>query len=300
MVPFGLCADDYGLVPGIGAAVRRLLALGRLSAVSCLVTTEAWPAEAAALAPVAAAGSVEVGLHVNLTLGRPLGPLPRLAPGGTLPALPALIGRAVAGRVDVAEAAAELDRQIERFTAAFGRPPDFIDGHEHVHGLPSVRRALLTVAARRFPAPGRRPWLRFPAMGAADLGCHPWPAWPRALAITLLTRGLRADAVAAGFTGNQGFRGVRRFRGEAPYPVLFARFVAGIRPGGLVMCHPGLAAAERGGGAMDGSDRGGSHPAAARAEEYRFLASAAFPALLARRGLRLARLADPAPAPAGG
>ena len=32
-----LCADDYGLAPGVSRAIRELLASGRLSATSCMV-----------------------------------------------------------------------------------------------------------------------------------------------------------------------------------------------------------------------------------------------------------------------
>ena len=39
---------------------------------------------------------------------------------------------------------------------AFGRPPDFIDGHQHVHLFPQVRDAVLKVAAEAAPDA----WLR--------------------------------------------------------------------------------------------------------------------------------------------
>lgn len=287
MTPFGLCADDYGISAAVGIAIRNLAAAGRISATSGLVTLPAWPAEAAALAPLS--GRIEVGLHLNLTLGAPLAPMPRLAPGGLLPTLPRLIGRSLAGRLDQAEVAAEIDRQIDRFIADVGRPPAFIDGHEHVQQMPGIRGALLAVCRRRFP-PGSL-WLRASAMTMADLACHPPAALPRALAIALLGAGwpgrsFAASAAAAGFPSNRGFRGVRRFRSERPYPRLFEAFVRGIAAGGLVMCHPGLA--EDGGGSAAISDA--RHPDAARDEEYRFLMSDALPRLLAGRRLRLAPL----------
>ncbi|HSV29265.1 MAG TPA: ChbG/HpnK family deacetylase, partial [Candidatus Omnitrophota bacterium] len=40
-----LCADDYGLAPGIGRAIRDLIAAGRLQATGCMTGSPHWPAE---------------------------------------------------------------------------------------------------------------------------------------------------------------------------------------------------------------------------------------------------------------
>ena len=36
----------------------------------------------------------------------------------------------------------DRQRSCALFIEAFGRPPDFLDGHQHVHLLPQVRDAL--------------------------------------------------------------------------------------------------------------------------------------------------------------
>ncbi len=54
-----LCADDYGLAPGVSRAIARLLAAGRLSATSCITVTRFWPEQAAALRPFA--DTAEIG-----------------------------------------------------------------------------------------------------------------------------------------------------------------------------------------------------------------------------------------------
>jgi predicted glycoside hydrolase/deacetylase ChbG (UPF0249 family) len=74
------------------------------------------------LAPLVS--GIDLGLHLTLTGQRSL---PRLA-------LAACLGRLDAGAVAIA-----LRDQLDAFLAAFGRPPDFIDGHQHVHLLPVVR-----------------------------------------------------------------------------------------------------------------------------------------------------------------
>ncbi|HNK17879.1 MAG TPA: ChbG/HpnK family deacetylase, partial [Piscinibacter sp.] len=67
-----VCADDYGLSQGIDRAIERLLAAGRLGAVSCLVNGARWAQDGPALA--AQAGTASIGLHFNLSEGAPLSP----------------------------------------------------------------------------------------------------------------------------------------------------------------------------------------------------------------------------------
>ena len=273
-----LVADDFGLTPAIGVAIRRLIDMGRLSATSCLVTSPHWPGEAARLRPVAE--TIDIGLHFNLTLGRPLGAMPKLAADGRFPPLERLISRALMRRLDVDEIAGELDRQIDRFAAEFGRLPDFVDGHEHVHVLPVVRRAVIRVMVRRLAAAGA--WVRDPAMRLADILRSPESA-PAAIAISCLAFGFRRLARRHGIAGNPVFRGVRRFSEEPPYPQLFDYYLTDVQPGTLIVCHPGVHEDEIG---------PSRHPSAAREEEYAYLASDVFAARLRRGHIRLARLRD--------
>lgn len=272
-----LSADDYGLAPGVGRAIRDLLAAGRLSATGCMTVSPLWPAEGEALKPFAA--TADLGLHLTLTDQRPLGSLPELAPQGRFPRLGRLIGLAHAGRLDRAEIAAEVERQIDRFEAVMGRPPDFIDGHHHVHQLPTVGEVVIEAFRRRLAPRGG--YLRYCAepLGAV-LRCGVAPA--RAALIAALGRSFRRRAEALDIPGNTGFRGVRSFRETRPYAELFARFLRGAAPGTLIMCHPGL---------VDATLAAADPVTAAREEEYRTLAGDAFPAQLRAAGVRLVRLA---------
>ena len=47
--PLLLCADDYGLAPGVNAAIRDLIAQGRLTATSVMSLCPHWREGAAAL-----------------------------------------------------------------------------------------------------------------------------------------------------------------------------------------------------------------------------------------------------------
>ena len=57
--PILVCADDYGIAPGVSAAIRQLVAARRLSATSCMVVGAWWEEEAPRLRPFQ--GDVDIG-----------------------------------------------------------------------------------------------------------------------------------------------------------------------------------------------------------------------------------------------
>jgi len=219
-----LCADDYALHPLVDAAVEQLTQAGRLSATSCMATSPHWRAAAPRL--VALRPRLAVGLHFNLTESH----------GGAHPAqaLGAVIRQAYARQWPPAQLRAAWSTQLDAFEQALGTPPDFIDGHQHVHQLPGMREALLAELQARY-APHERPWVRSTAP-AGGL----WRS-PKAALIALLggwtaTRRLRRAGVAT----NQGFGGVYGF--DAPdaagYGAQMAQWLPQMGEGGLLMCHP--------------------------------------------------------------
>jgi predicted glycoside hydrolase/deacetylase ChbG (UPF0249 family) len=239
---FILIADDFAMTRGISEGILALAEAGRLSGTGAMVNMPRWPAEAAAAAKLR--DRFALGLHLNLTFGRPLGPMPRLAPDGMVPAREKVIGRAASRQIDRAEVGAEIERQLDRFQEFAGTPPDFIDGHHHVHGLPGIRDALVEALKRRFPAGGpliRDPADRLPAIARRRV------AATKAAAAALLVAGLRRLAAGAGFATNSGFSGFSTF-GTTPYADEFPAFLIdpGSRP--MIMCHPGRPDPELGAG----------------------------------------------------
>lgn len=240
-----------------------------------MTVSACWPAEAALLLPLRR--RCDVGLHLTLTDQAPLGPLPRLAPEGRLPPLGRLIALGLARRLDRAEIAAELERQFDRFEEAWGSPPDFLDGHHHVHQLPVVREVMLDLYNRRLRRRGA--WVRYCDAPLGDaLKCS--VATARTTVIALLGRGWRRLGTAAGVPGNAQFRGVRDFTETVPYATLLARWLWGGRPGLLIMCHPGL---------TDEVLKAADTMTTPREEEYRTLAGDEWPALLAAARVELVR-----------
>jgi predicted glycoside hydrolase/deacetylase ChbG (UPF0249 family) len=275
---FALCADDFALSAGVSRGILEAVAAGRLSATSAMTTRPRWAEDARALAGLGA--NVDVGLHVNLTLGHPLGPIPTLAPAGALPQVGRLIRAARRGALDAAEIEAEIGRQLDAFAAEYGRAPDFVDGHQHVQVLPQVREALFAALAARGLA--GRLWIR--ASGDRPLrilrrGIEP----VKALAVGWLARGFAPAARARGFGTNEGFAGFSSFAATRDFGADFGRYLAAPGARHLVMCHPGHVDAEL--AALD-------PVTSSRERELAFLLSAGFPAALAARGARLARMRD--------
>jgi chitin disaccharide deacetylase len=135
-------------------------------------------------------------------------------------------------RLDRAALRREVEAQVAAFMEAFGRPPDFIDGHQHVHLFPQVRDVVLD-AARRL-APGA--WLR-QCVSPVPL----WGRWndPKGLLVDALSRAVRRRARRLGIETNPAFAGTYTYRPDADFARLFPGFLAGLPEGGLVMCHPG-------------------------------------------------------------
>lgn len=278
-----LCADDYGLAPGLGIAIRELIAAGRLSATSCMVVADAWPAEAELLKPLK--NKADIGLHLTLSDQRACRAAATLAPGGRFRPLAGVILAALARSLSPAEVRAEIIAQLDRFEAAMGMPPDFIDGHQHVHQLPVVRDALLDIYETRLRARGA--YVRYcdePLQAIAGRGV----AFARAAVIALLGRRFARMGRARAIPGNRRFCGVRSFSPAEDPARLFASFLTAPPDGLLVMCHPGL---------PDGTLAALDPVTEPRRAEYEFLKSASFQELMEKSGVRLARYRDGGLAP---
>ena len=262
-----LCADDYGLSPGVNAAIRSLIARGRLNATSAMVVARALTqTEAAALAALKReAPHLQIGLHFTLTA--PFAPLtPGYAPlnGGAFLPLAATLGRAIFGRLDQNKIVPELHAQIEAFIATFGFAPDYVDGHQHVQVFPQVRDAVLAVMRDALPGAWVRQCGRATPL-SARLGDR------KALLLDRLSAGFRKRSAAAGVPFNPGFAGTYAFRGAADFSAIFPRFLDGLPDGGVVMCHPGF---------VDDELRALDPLTDLREREYEFFASDVFPGLL--------------------
>jgi len=236
MKGFVLCADDFGLTAGISHGILELLADGRLSATGAMTNRPHWPVFAPALR--AFDGRADLGVHLNLTCGAPLTAMADFAPERRLPGLPRILSQAMLRRLPEHEIAHELTAQLDAFELAMGRAPDFIDGHQHVHGLPGIQPIFLSVIQRRYTV-GHRPYVRV-------CGDRVWRILRRgafaakALNVRQLTRGLDRRLANLGFATNDGFAGFSDFNPDGDYARAFASYLAAPGARHLVMCHPGF------------------------------------------------------------
>lgn len=273
---FILCADDYGLSEAVSRGLLEVAAAGRISAASAMASLPDWGR--AAREWTAARPPVDLGLHVTLTVGAPLGPMPRLAPGGEFPGLGALVAASLARRLPLAEIEAEIGRQIDAFCEAAGAPPTHVDGHQHVHALPGVRKALFSALAQRklsnvplrdsSDAPGRIARRR--AFSA------------KAMKVNALAVGFRRAAQGAGHALNQGFAGYSDFAAGRYDSTQFGTYLVAPGPRHLIMCHPGR---------VDDALRRLDPVTESRERELAFFLSSDFESLLAEKGVRLVRYA---------
>jgi predicted glycoside hydrolase/deacetylase ChbG (UPF0249 family) len=268
-----LCADDYGISPSVNMAIRYLIALRRINATSVMVVAPGFYRTEAVTLRDCTAGHAAVGLHMTLTA--PFRPLTEgfrpLKDGAFLP-LGALLSRALLRRLDGAALMCEIASQVRMFTHTFGRPPDFVDGHQHVQLFPQVREALLDVMKEL--APGA--WVRQCGRAGALLGRL---GDRKGLLLDWLSNDFRARAEARGVRTNPAFAGTYTFKADADFAALFPRFLDGLPDGSVVMCHPGFVDAE-----LERLDP----LTTLREKEYEFFADDSFPKQLAAQGVTLA------------
>lgn len=219
-IPIVLCADDYGQSQAISDGILDLLAAGRLSATSCMSESPRWPEDAVRLRPYL--GRADIGLHFNLTH----------AFQGEAPGIGHWIARSLSGRIDRAAIRQSLQQQLRAFEDALGAPPDFIDGHQHVHLLPGIREEVFACAL----ALPTRPYLRLatPRLNDGDSAA-------KAAILRLLGTGFAGAARRHGLRTNTAFAGLYSLDPAADYPALMRGWLRGARPGSLIMCHPGRA-----------------------------------------------------------
>lgn len=260
------CADDFGMNRSIDRGILALATQGRLSAASCMPTGPTFADDAPALADL----PIQKGLHLNLTEAQP--------GTGFFRPLPSLIRHCYLRQLDRAQLRAEIEAQCERFERAFGQPPDYIDGHQHVHQLPVVRDELMQVLARRYAT--RLPWLR---STRAPRGIRSFGDWVKARLIETLGAGsLLRQARRSGFVTSRRLLGVYDFsHQEHAYRERLDAWLKLASPGDVLMCHPAA-------GAEAGDPIGPQ-----RTVEFAVLADPSLPALLAKRHACIAGAASP-------
>jgi predicted glycoside hydrolase/deacetylase ChbG (UPF0249 family) len=204
MQPVVFCADDFGISPGVNRAILELARLQRISAVSCMVNYPDWAQAASELKTFSS--DLDVGLHVQLNSVK-----------------------------EIRNSRKYIRRQIEKFNSTFMRWPDFIDGHQHVHQLPGVRKEIL-LAIKKAP---KKIYTRQTSMPKRGF----WWMQPKNVAINILGQRYFEMAVRNKIEVNDQFLGVYDFRVKTAQEMLArfkatAQLIRGKHP--IWMVHPGI------------------------------------------------------------
>jgi len=305
-----LHADDYGLSPAVSAGIREGFERGLLTSTSILSNAPdaaralgAWQRLAEARRGGGLPSSArrrrlddpdrdfDLGVHLNLTQGRPLAgdgfPAELLDSEGRLPGIARLARRLWLGGGRFAAALEdELRRQIE-FVLDHGRQPAHLSGHQYVELLPVVGRIVASLAVRfRIPAvrvAAETAWLR-------SLG---WPGveprrWLLRGVQRLMARPFRRRMAAAGVTAPDAFLGsVSAGRVNLEQVRLFLAAQRKFRSAEIVL-HPGQFPASDPAAGDGWSDAWADR----RPNELRLVLCEELADLFERSGVRLGRMAQ--------
>jgi predicted glycoside hydrolase/deacetylase ChbG (UPF0249 family) len=163
-------ADDFGLCEGVNRAVRQAHTEGVLTSATIMANM---PAAAGAVEMAGELPGLGIGVHLNLTDGRPLSPRDTARPllngqGIFACSCPKLALLSVAGPGSRNAIRTELAAQIQ-WVIDRGIKPTHLDSHKHFHAFPTLF-SMTCQLARRF---GIRA-IRF-AMEPAEVSKTPWP-----------------------------------------------------------------------------------------------------------------------------
>lgn len=229
-----ICADDYAQSAAIDAAILTLIERGVLTATSCMTLSPRWPDSAKSLTPQLRS-QADIGVHLDFTQ---FSQSIRCAHS-------LLLLRSLSGILSKQAVINNIEQQLDAFEHALNTPPDYVDGHLHVHQLPVIRDALIHVLQQRYgqlPA-AERPWLR--------ISSPPVGSGLKARIIHWLgAQKLKQLAHGAGFRVSPVLLGVYDFEGDAAtyqaHWMYWARQLKqlSLTPGAekdlppVLMCHP--------------------------------------------------------------
>ncbi len=268
MTPLIMSADDYAQSAEIDNGILQLIAMGRLTATSCLVLSPRWH-QSAKLLTTQVRTSADIGLHLDFTQ----------FPNALTHSLGTLIVKSTLRLLPISQVRQVIQRQLDTFENALGTPPDYVDGHQHVHQLPQIREALVEELLTRYG--NRMPWIR--------VARPPLNDGFKALVIRCLgASALERLASNSGIICSKTLLGVYGFHANAEqYEQHFKTWLstaAQSQQPVALMCHP----AE--GVASIAQTQDAILPA--RHVEYAVLSNAQFDKMLSDAGVKLARRRD--------
>ena len=233
-------ADDFGYTSGVNRAILEAHSHGVVTSATLMANGPAF-AEAVQLAGTVP--KLSIGCHVVLTDGEPvLGAerLPSLTSGSHFrDGMIAFAARAIAGRIDGDEIAAEASAQIRKIQSA-GIAVSHLDTHKHTHLFPKILQPLLRAAANCGVRAVRNPFGPRLPLRSSHLLARPglWTRYAEVRILGAFAGKFREAVDREGFTTPDGTLGIV-VTGALDETLFYA--IARSIPEGTweFVCHPG-------------------------------------------------------------
>ncbi len=230
-----LVADDYAYTSEISKSILWLLENGKIAGTSCMTVTEAWAKDFEALKELSIRKpDIQIGLHITLT-GDWLKPASHALKWPCFPSMPDLLLRSHLHKLNPDLIEREIATQLAIFEHDFGRLPDFVDGHEHVHLFPQIREACV----KALRTAGFRGWVR--QCGGPLKGLLKRPHRIKSLFLNYLSHSFKYHADRHGIRYNKEFAGIYDFSLQSDFNNLLHTWQETAGEDSVCMCHPGVA-----------------------------------------------------------
>lgn len=203
-------ADDLGLTPGVNRAIVEAHRRGVVTSATLMANGAAFDD---AVQVAAAAPRLAIGCHIDLIQLSPVLPHSdvRTLVNGThfRPGFAGFASRAMGGRLDEEQIAAEATAQIRKLQAA-GVVVTHLDSHKHTHMFPAVLRSLLRAAVACGVSAVRNPFEPESAVDFKDV-YRRWSTlsrWTAVQSLRSLARNFRRHVKRAGLATTDGTLGI--------------------------------------------------------------------------------------------
>ncbi len=235
-----ICADDFGISPGVSKGILKLAGKNKISATSVMVCFKDWSQEAKPL--IDFQKQIDIGLHFTLTGAVPLSKPQEISSlvnaNGNFVSFSQFIKKCFFKQINPEEVKREFFKQFDRFIEFFGFAPHYIDSHHNVHQYPVINEALFNSLDKKFN--GNKFYVRntaVPLNKAIRQGINLIKIIP----INLLGKEYKNFLESNETKTNSSFMGIYDWRRPINFGKNFKRFLkTSSEENGIIMTHPGL------------------------------------------------------------
>lgn len=228
-----ICADDFGMSENINSAVINLLKKRIINATSCMPNMPAFKSGVTQLRKIYNDFS-HVGIHLNLTEGTAFTKAASITSNDNFLSVSKLLIKSKLRAISYEDVYNELKAQINNFVERWGELPDFIDGHQHVHHFPVIRKAVINLY-KDFNMYSKQTYIRSTyKMDKSDFK-----------SLIIYRSGAKKFynmLVENNIKHNSTFAGVYSLEDKTEdFRKVILKAYAEIKDGGIIMCHPAVA-----------------------------------------------------------